>query len=220
MAPNPAPAGDPPQVPPAAGDPPPAPKPENTETPEQLKAKLEESQRALKAANKEAADRRKRLEELEKAEADRQAASLSETEKLQKQLADANAKAAQAQTQANERLIRAEIVAKAAVMKFADPADAYALIDRSKITVNDAGEIEGADELLKDLAKAKPYMLAKAAPGALNTGNPPGGGGEGETDAQKSARIYGSGGTYFDAAANRAQGGGAYFNPELNSKQT
>lgn len=213
----PPPAGDPPPVvPPPAGDPPPA----AQLTPEQLQAKLDDANKALKAANKESADRRKRLEELEKAETDRQAASLSETEKLQKQVADAEARAKTAQAQANERLIRAEIVAKAATLKFADPADAFALIDRSKITVSDSGEVEGADELLKELAKAKPYMLAARSQQALNSGNPPGGNGEGETDAQKRARIYGSGGTYFDPQAGRQQGGGVYFTPEINPKQT
>lgn len=150
---TPAPAGDPPIVTPPVVEPPAA------QTVEQLQAQLAEQAKALKAANRESADRRKRLDDLEAAEKVRVDASLSEIDKLKKQVADAEAESKRVRSQANERLMQAEVFTRAAALNFNDPADAYALIDRSKITIDDAGKVDGADELLAELAKAKPYML-------------------------------------------------------------
>jgi hypothetical protein len=58
------------------------------QSPEELQAELERVREALKKANKEAADRRKKLEEIERAEQKRKDAELSEMERLQKQLAE------------------------------------------------------------------------------------------------------------------------------------
>lgn len=57
-------------------------------TTEQLRAENEKLAKALKEANKEAAARRKRLDEIEEAEKKRQDAELSEMDKLKKQLTE------------------------------------------------------------------------------------------------------------------------------------
>ncbi len=57
-------------------------------TVEQLKAKVAEQQKHIKNVNKESADRRKRLEEFEKAEKERKEAELTEVDKAKKRAAD------------------------------------------------------------------------------------------------------------------------------------
>ena len=68
------------------------PEPKPALTPEQALAELEATRKALKDANREAAERRKKLEAYEKAEAEKAAAELSETERRKKQLEDTAAK--------------------------------------------------------------------------------------------------------------------------------
>lgn len=61
----------------------------------------------------------------------------------------------------NVRVIRSEARTMAATAKFRDPSDAVAFLDLSKVTVNDAGEVDekAIGELLKTLAESKPYLL-------------------------------------------------------------
>jgi len=182
------------------------------ETLEQVQARLARAEASLTAANHESAERRVKLAAFEKAEAERATAALSETEKLTKRAVDAEAAKDQALSLANERLIRAEVVARAATLKFADPADALALIDRSKLTVGSDGTVAGVDELLKQLAAAKPYMLAKPAPAPLHPGNPGAGGDVPKTNQQKLDEVYGNSRGQFDPEWARAHGGGVFVN--------
>lgn len=158
-------------------------------TPAELAAKLDEVQKALKAANRESADRRKKLEEFEKAEAERKQAEMTEAQKLQAKLEAIQAEKDKAIARANTALVRAAILTKAAG-KFHDPEDAVGALV-GKLTVNDAGEVEGVDEALKELEKVKPHWLKKANPqlGATNPGQ--NGSGAGETDAQRRRRLIG-----------------------------
>lgn len=176
----------------------------------EVQAKLTAAEKANRDLNHENAERRVKLTAYEKAEADRATAALSETEKLTKRATDAEAARTQAMALANERLIRSEVIAKAATLKFADPKDALALIDRSKLAVNDAGEVTGVDDLLKALAAAKPYMLGKPAQMPLHTGNPGTAGAQDAAAAEKATHdmVYGTNGNPFDASYARAHGGG------------
>ena len=60
----------------------PAPVEPQGETPEAIRAELEKTRKALNAANREAAERRKKLEELEAMEQKRKEAEMTESEKL------------------------------------------------------------------------------------------------------------------------------------------
>lgn len=132
-------------------------------------------------------------------------------QKAQEAADAAKHKADEAIAKANARLLRAEIVAKAAG-KFVDPEDVVTALS-SKLTVADDGTIDGLDEELAALAKAKPHWVKQPAKGGQNTGNPSGGGdGAGETLEQRRARVYGSGGSVFDPAAARERGGGVRIN--------
>ena len=119
-------------------------------TPDALKA-------ALEAARKEAASYRTRLRTLEKADEERKAASLSETERAVKAAQDAEAKA----TASRERMITAEIKA-AAVAKGAKDLDLAAMAVRSKVEVGEDGEPTNVGDLLDALAKEKPFLFGQA----------------------------------------------------------
>ena len=135
-----------------------------------LKAELERVQKALKEANKEAAGRRKRLEELEQAERERADAHMSQLEKLQKQYQEANEKAA--------RLEREGFQRQAA--KAADLPDELA--DRIR-----GDNLEAMIEDAKALAASLPKPT-KTPPG-LNPTNPGAGSAQGETREQRRARL-------------------------------
>lgn len=71
-----------------------------------------------------------------------------------------------AQKAANDRIIRAELKASALKAGMVD-LDGLKLADLSKVKLNDAGDVEGADALMEEMKKAKPYLF-----GASNTSNP------------------------------------------------
>jgi len=106
---------------------------------------IEAMESALKAA-RERADAEKT--ELEKA---REAAAKAEEER--KRALDA----------ANQRLIRAEVKVVATELGIVDPDAAYALMDRSEVSVVEDGSVQGVREALEALLKAKPYLKGQAA---------------------------------------------------------
>jgi hypothetical protein len=146
-----------------------------------VQAELERLRKALKETNKEAADRRKKLEAFEAAEKERQAAQMTELEKAQAQATEALKKAEEAEqartateAKALERLMRAEVISAASQLGFNDPADAWNFIDRTKITVTDEDTFEGIDKALEAVVKSKPYLVKadKAASGGTPTRKP------------------------------------------------
>lgn len=135
---------------------------------EDVKAELEKVRKALREANKEAADRRKKLDAFEAAEKERQAAQMTELEKAQAEIAEAKRLAAEAEeartaaeAKAQERLLKAAVIAEASKQGFNDPADAWLLVDRSKIEAGEDDSFKGLDKAIEAVLKAKPY-LAKA----------------------------------------------------------
>jgi hypothetical protein len=82
----------------------------------------------------------------------------------------------EAQAEANQRALRAEIKA-AATGKLADPADALTFIDATDLEVDADGNVD-ADELaeaIDDLLKRKPYLAAAAQGGQRFKGTADGG---------------------------------------------
>lgn len=88
---------------------------------------------------------------------------MTETERLNAQLAELQAKALAAETAANERELRLKVVTKAVKAGFQDPDDAWRMLDLAEVGEN----IDGA---LTDLLKNKPY-LARASGTASGGGN-------------------------------------------------
>lgn len=122
-------------------------------------AELKRTRAALKAANAEAAERRKRLSALEKAEQERKDAELSEKERLEKQLAEAQQARAEAEAVVNDILLRTSVKMTAAKMNFIEPEVAYQLADLAGVEIGEDGEVSGVEKALKGLAKDKPYLL-------------------------------------------------------------
>jgi hypothetical protein len=138
-------------------------------TPAELQAELARVEAALKDANKEAASRRKKLEEFEKAEQARKDAELSETERLKKELQSAQSKLEAAQRTELQRSVSDEVGLPAVF----------------------AARIQGADRdaMLAD-AKAILAVLPKGTTLAPKIGpTNPGAATKGETDDEKRRRL-------------------------------
>jgi len=156
-------------------------------------AELERTRKALADANREAAKRRKQLEAYEKAEAERQQASMSELEKAQAALKELEAKAAAAEQGRKAALIRAAVISQAGALRFNNAEDALAFLKTDSLEIGEDGQIEGLQRQLEAIAKERPYLLQQ--PGTVGATNPGRGTVEGETAAQKRARLWGAGDT-------------------------
>lgn len=141
---------------------------ENGEIPTQPGAmpesELETLRAALRKANAESAERRKKLEQMEDAEKRKADAQLSEVEQAKKRADEAEAKLEAMQSSMRDRAIRHAIEIEASKAGFADPSDAVALADISAVQYDDDGKVSGADAAVKALAKAKPHLVKAAQP--------------------------------------------------------
>jgi hypothetical protein len=106
------------------------------------------------------------LKAIAKKAKDAEAAQLSEAEKSQKAFAEAQARIAELEAQHAQALaesktlrIRSAVEVAAAALKFHKPEDAYLLADVAAITIGDDGKVSGVEAVLKDLAKARPYLI-------------------------------------------------------------
>lgn len=129
-----------------------------TLTVDELLAERERMAAALKEANKEAADRRKRLEALEAADRARAEAAMTETEKATAKAKELEAQLSAANAELTETKILTAIEREAVRLGFADANDAAVMIDRKTITI-DGKNVTGVKEALESLSKAKPYLL-------------------------------------------------------------
>lgn len=159
-------------------------------SPTDLAAELERTKLALKGANKEAAERRKRLEELEQAETKRKESEMSETDKLKKALAETETKLKQMERTSLQR---------AAAEKIGLPA-----VFANRLQGETPEELEAdAKAILEALPKAQQPKGNPTNPGANAT--------QGETDVQRLARIHGQSVNVFDPTQNAQMGGGVRF---------
>jgi hypothetical protein len=154
------------------------------------KTELERTRKALAKANQEAAERRVKLAEYEAAEQKRKEAEMTELEKARAAVDKAEAERQAALQQASAMVLRSTIVAQAAALGFADPEDAYKMLDTSDLSVED-GKAPGVEDALKSLAEAKPYLLRveKKTPPQLNPANPGGGNANAESDNERRRRL-------------------------------
>ncbi len=129
-------------------------------SPEQILAELERTRAALKTANKEAAERRKKLEEIEANDAKRKESELTEVQRAAKRAEEAEASLKQTKDRYRQNAIRNEIKLYAQNAGFVDIADAIALADMSGVDFDEANDkVIGAKEAIDALAKAKPHLL-------------------------------------------------------------
>lgn len=133
---------------------------------------LRDEIKALKAAAKEAQTKAEREK-------------MSESERLNAQLAEWQAKTTAAETAAAERELRLKVIGKAAKAGFQDPDDAWHMLDLAEV----GEDIDGA---LADLLKAKPYL--GRASGTTNGG----GNGAGTTPKISAGNPASGGGLTID----------------------
>ncbi|MDE2472050.1 MAG: hypothetical protein KGL35_25800 [Bradyrhizobium sp.] len=82
------------------------------------------------------------------------------TEAAKKAAEEAQTKVAETEKAAQLRVIRAEVKAFAVKAGIVD-LDGLQLADLSKVTIDDKGEIVGAEAAIEALRKAKPYLFAQ-----------------------------------------------------------
>lgn len=120
----------------------------------------------------EAAEYRKRMRELEQKVQEHETAKLSETEKLQKRLAELEREQANYQRERQERTLKYETMLQASRLGIVDPEAAYRLLDLTKIEFDEDGTPKNVEQALKELLKAKPYLVAQQSAAASSPTNP------------------------------------------------
>lgn len=129
-----------------------------TDTIEELKKQLEETTRHAKNKEQEAARNKKRLDALEKIEADRKLAELSEIEKANVLLSDEQKKRQEAEDKLNTLHLEKnfEKSSKSLQFEYANEQaekDAFAYLTSKGVTT------ETMDEMLKSLSQERPYLM-------------------------------------------------------------
>jgi len=94
----------------------------------------------------------------------------TELQKAQERAQQLERERDEAQTSAKETRLRSAIVAEAAKKGVSDPQDAIALIDRSKLQLDDDGNPTNIAEAMEALLEAKPYLAGGGNDGRV-TGN-------------------------------------------------
>jgi len=120
----------------------------------------------------EAAEYRRRLRELEQAVKQHEEAKLSETERLQKRLAELEREQATWQRERQERTLKYETMLAASKLGIVDPEAAWRLLDISKLEFDEDGTPQKIEQALKDLLKAKPYLAGQPPAVAGSPTNP------------------------------------------------
>lgn len=97
---------------------------------------------------------------------------------FEKQLAEAQEKAAKAEKRANARLISAEVRLQSTEMNLVDADAALALMDKANVAVDENGAVKGVKEALEALITEKPWLKKNDTKQSVGSGtNPPGAGG-------------------------------------------
>ncbi len=144
----------------------------------EVQAELERTKAALKLANKEAAERRRKLDEIEAAGKAKQDAELSEAEKAIKRAEKAEQELQATQQRYRTNAIRSAVQIAARDAGFVDVDDAMKLADLSTVELDETSDtVTGAVDAIKALAKAKPHLLKAERPVAPNINSGTGGGG-------------------------------------------
>jgi hypothetical protein len=142
--------------------------PDEGKTAEELRAEKARMAKALKDANDEARKERLKNKEYERAEEERQAASLSEVEKIKKQAGDAERRAREAEARAQqaeaklvEGIVDAAVEREARQQGFEYPETVARLIDRDAIEYDgETRKVSGVKDAVKKVAATYPGLIA------------------------------------------------------------
>ena len=141
---------------------------------EQSTPDIEALLKEVKTLRKEAASWRTKLRQAEETEEQRRRSEMTELEKLKADLEAERQARAQAETQRTQQLLRTQVISAAAKAGLNDPEDAVRMLDTSEMTVADDGTVDGLEQALGALLKAKPYLI-KSTSGTISPTNPAGG---------------------------------------------
>jgi len=154
---------------PEPAEPTPSPEPKTvTMTQEELDALIAKSKGQVKRQYADYDDLKTKLSEYEAQEEERKKAQMSEQERIQAELDAAKKKAEEAEQQreqalsaANQRAIKAEFKLAAAGANIRKDAldDAFLLVDKTGITVDENGDVIGLAEAVTKLIESKPYLI-------------------------------------------------------------
>jgi hypothetical protein len=118
----------------------------------------------LEEARQDAARYRKKAGLLESEKKAAEDAKLPEQERLQRRLADLERQASSHEQERRDWQVREAVTRSASKLGYADPVDAFALLDRSALEFADDGTPKNTDRLLADLLRAKPYLAGGTRP--------------------------------------------------------
>lgn len=120
----------------------------------------------------EAAEYRRRLRELENTVRQHEEAKLSETEKLQKRVAELEREQQVYQQERQERTLQYETMLAATRLGIVDPEAAYRLLDVAKLQFNEDGKPVNLVPVLQELVQQRPYLLARGGTSPTNPNRP------------------------------------------------
>lgn len=119
-------------------------------------------QREAEEARREAAKYRTSLRALEEQQRQAQQATLTDAERNAQENTSLKSEVATLKAAlADERMLN-RVMATAGRLGFADPIDAFRLLERDKVEVDDDGEPKNLQKMLSDLLSAKPYLASSA----------------------------------------------------------
>jgi hypothetical protein len=126
----------------------------------------------VKKLRSEAAEYRRRMRELEQIVRQHEDAKLSETERLQKRLAELEREQELSKRERQERTLKYETMLAASRLGIVDPEAAYRLLDLTTLTFAEDGTPTNLEQVLHDLLKAKPYLAKQPQVSAGSPTNP------------------------------------------------
>lgn len=129
---------------------------------------------ALEKERTAAREATKRAEKAERELAAVKDANLTEQERRDQRLASLEAEKSAWETERQDWQTREAVTITALRLGYADPGDAYSLIDRAALEFDPSGKPRNVDKLLTDLIAAKPYLAGAARPGGSFDGGPRG----------------------------------------------
>lgn len=121
----------------------------------------------LRAAEKEARELKKQRDTLDAEVRAFKQAQLSDTERMAAENAEMKAKVELLERQARETQEREQITSEARRLGFIDEDDAFRLVDRARLQVEEAtGRISNLQSVLNELLQAKPHLKSDGPPEA------------------------------------------------------
>lgn len=99
------------------------------------------------------------LQKLKDADTQRKQAEMTDLQKAEAAKKASDEKATKLEGDLKTERIKNAVLAEASKANFADPQDAYAMIDHSELEISADGKVTGVVDAIKALVKSKPYLV-------------------------------------------------------------